>query len=312
MRRITKFQHDGDEMRGRMSYYHGSPSPINYSIASVDDVRSLGANASKNVDSSSGRYVAKYTIGFEVERNEIDERKMRITNLFKGFEMDASCGCEAITNILPLLPRSTWRMKVYEMFHECADIIEDCPSNERCSTHMHIAVRDMSPIDLKVAIRKYSGILYAIYRHRLANQYCRSDIFMDGSGAGLPTLNPWKYRVCKVADNTIEFRIPTRVTSVAAMKNRYALMYEIVDAAATGMDFMQLMRNIKPIIAQMYDNDSVKVKYIMKLAVHMQQMLNTNTINKHVVEYVEGWNTVNEHRGYMREYYDSELRRMER
>jgi hypothetical protein len=45
--------------------------------------------------------------------------------LLCGFERDGSCGYEAVTNILPLLPASVWRNKVYDMMHKASRIIED-------------------------------------------------------------------------------------------------------------------------------------------------------------------------------------------
>jgi len=44
-------------------------------------------------------YESMYTIGMEVEKNQLAARSLREYELFCGFERDASCGYEAVTHI---------------------------------------------------------------------------------------------------------------------------------------------------------------------------------------------------------------------
>ena len=86
--------------------YHGSPAPQDFrSGASVSDIAGL-----RPVDRASLKQVslteigAKYGIGFEVEKTSFARNAMKAMPLFAGYERDSSCGYEAVTNILPLLP----------------------------------------------------------------------------------------------------------------------------------------------------------------------------------------------------------------
>lgn len=74
-----------------------------------------------------------------------------------------------MTHILPLLPSGGWRTKVYDMMHKAERIIDDrySPSDRRCGGHITIAVDGLSGDRLREAVRKNSGIIYALFRNRL-------------------------------------------------------------------------------------------------------------------------------------------------
>lgn len=292
--------------------YHRSPAPIRHDIVtswSNDDVRGIPQGKAGVIRST--HLVSMYGIGFEVEKNSFGNR-LRELALFKGYERDSSCGVEAITNVLPLLPRSIWRMKVYNMMVEANDILCDTisPSDSRCGGHMHLSAQGVSGVELMKKVRKYSGVLYSLYRFRLTNQYCRFDIFMDGDNnpQGLSTYNDEKYRVCKVTEHGIEFRLPNRVTSARSLMRRYELAYLMVDAAMTNMPMAQFYREARVIVTAMYGGDAEKVRSIMALARSMQQMLDERRINKWAVRFVEGHRSYG-YRGRLSHLYDRGCRR---
>jgi len=297
-----KLQSDGLTQRGMVMSYHCSPFAIDFSYGYREDAIEVGDKAHHAFNY---HYKSKYTIGFEVEKNEFPT-DTKVTNLFKGFERDGSCGVEAITNILPLLPRSLWRMKVYDMFHQAQEFI-DVPCDSRCSTHMHIGIDGMNGEEIRDTISPYMGIMYALFRKRLANSFCRMDIFMDGSMAGIPTYNDHKYRVCKTNEYTAELRIPSKITSVSQLKRRYELAYEMVDCAVNRLPYSAYVRKAKPILMDMY-GDADKVKQIVMLGAHFQKMIDTKTINRYVLSFMEGWDTVNECRGALHEHYGRSCR----
>jgi hypothetical protein len=123
--------------------------------------------------------VSRFTIGFEVEKNNFHRGAVKEYELLKGFERDSSCGYEAITHVLPLLPAGTWRTKVFDMMHKAERIIDDrySPSDEKdydgnykCGGHITLGVAGMTGNELMEATRKYSGIMYAMFRKRLKNK----------------------------------------------------------------------------------------------------------------------------------------------
>lgn len=121
----------GESDRARMSGYHHSPPARSFNIDAHEiDVKNIKSKVSK--DAFSGRYSSNYAIGFEVEKNRFGGRREH--ELFKGYERDGSCGVEAVTNILPLLPPSQWRNKIFDMMYKAQSILNDAtsPSNQNC------------------------------------------------------------------------------------------------------------------------------------------------------------------------------------
>lgn len=269
--------------RGEVVSYHNSPRPSFLVNATADDVNGLSASDKLNIDGTK----AKFAIGFEVEKTRLRRGAVMEYALFKGFETDSSCGYEAITHVLPLVGRSMWRTKVFNMFAEAKQIIDEqySPSNHKCGGHMTFSVDGMAGHQLMDLIRPFSGIMYALFRKRLANQYCNGNIEM-ASNFGYS-----KYTVCKINDYSLEFRLPSRITSVKCMMDRYKLMYTILDFAINQPDarLSKFHRAIRPIILSMYEGNVEKADAILGLAVHFTQFLKTGKIDKYTCGWFEGW-----------------------
>ena len=239
-----------------------------------------------------GDIEARFTIGFEVEKNSFHRDAVKEYSLFSHFETDGSCGVEGVSNVLPLIGKSVWRNKILNMFSEAKYVLEDefSPSDIHCGGHINLAVKGMSGDELADAMRPFSGIVYALYRFRLKRTWCESNIFMDvnsenwegGRGSS-------KYQVCRIENNRIEFRLPSKVSSVSDLNLRYRLMYEIVNYAVNNPNGTHrgLLGKLKPILMMMYNNDADKVAKVMELSKEFRKMLMTRKINHAVQPFID-------------------------
>lgn len=304
-----------DESRGRIMPYKQGAKSIDRSKARRADIVGLSNYDRKNVLDSDE---ARFTIGFEIEKNRLHRNSLREYAAFARFEYDASCGFdssvrghEAITHILPLIGRSLWRTKVYNMFNEAHNIIDDTysPSNSRCGGHIHLACKGMEPYELMKRVRRFSGIVYALYRKRIGNYYCRGNTRMheDFDNYGVTG----KYVIAKKNDYGIEFRIPSRVMSVKQIMRRYELMYTIMDFAcnAPAGDVTSAVKTkfrsaVMPIIVSMCEGNKEKAKAIYDLGMHFQDYINTGVVNKHTIGWLERrWSTKDYRKGTFYTFY---------
>lgn len=306
----------GNRARGIVHNYHGKPSPREMSIgAGRQDIAGLKPAQVSQVlfGGTENRYGSLFTIGFEVEKNSLHRGAVKEYELFCGFERDGSCGYEAVTNILPLLPACQWRTKVYDMMHKATKIIDDrySPSNQYCGGHVTIAVGGYSGDEILKATRRFSGIILALFRNRLGNTYCKYNMNMmareemnDANYANEQTLNGWhhKYQLALVKGDLVEFRVVSRFQSVKQMMRRYELFYELVNFSINKPEasYASFLKVIKPIVVSMYEGDVAKADRILELAKHFQRFLDTKKISKHIVRYVDK-NAMN------RSFYDREL-----
>lgn len=289
----------GDRSRGRVCSYHGKPSPRDYKKGGKKDIQGLP----KKVQAVFTDDESKYTIGFEVEKNSLHRNSVKEYELFCGFEEDGSCGYEAVTNILPLLPASKWRMKVFDMMYKAERIIDDkySPSNAKCGGHITVAVEGMYGEHLLAKMRPYAGLLYAVWHTRIKNTYCMYNptLLSEDNQDNWIKVNydRWhhKYRVALPKYNALEWRLPTRFTSVKQMMRRYELFYEVVDASVNGSgdikSFKSLIRKVKPILSSLYDGDNDKVNARCEMALAFREYIITN--GRTVSPIIRDWVTPN-------------------
>lgn len=279
----------GNRTRGQVTSYHQKPSPLFHNkTAHRVDVSGLKRIEQRNVITFDGcEYVSKFTIGFEVEKNSLHRSAVKEYELFCGFERDGSCGYEAVTHILPLLPSGQWRTKVFDMMHKAEKIIDDrySPSDKRCGGHITIAVEGMTGEGLRKAIRKNCGIILALFRKRLRNNYCNSNLRMQEVVDG-PCFNGYhhKYQLALVKGNCLEFRVPSRVESVKQMMRRYELFYEIVNFTTNTPNgsHESLLKRVRPIIVSMYNGDAQKAEEIISLSKHFRKFILTGERSEEV------------------------------
>ena len=293
--------------RGVVHSYHSKPNPNKLTKGGKKDVSGLRSKAlERRLLTEEGE--VKYTIGFEVEKNQLHRGSVREYELFCGFERDGSCGYEAVTHILPLLPPSMWRTKVFDMMHKASRVIEDTfsPSDERCGGHISVAVDGLTGEELLAKMRPVSGIIFALYRHRLNNRFCGANLRLEAETYAINCGDEqWtsayvghlayrsngyhsKYRVALPKDNVLEWRVPSRFTSVAQMMRRYELFYELIDYVMTAKspNISGALKRVDTILHMSYEGDSEKVASIKDIALDMQRFINTgeiaDSIRKHV------------------------------
>lgn len=291
------FGKTGNRQRGRVMGYHQKPSPlkINDTLYGVD-IGMIPKKKQKEVISfiplstSNAGFTefasSRFTIGFEIEKTSFARGVVKEYELFCGFETDSSCGYEAVTHILPLLPKSTWRMKIFDLMVKAKNVI-DSPCDIRCGGHINIGVENKSGEQILQETRKYMGILYAIFRYRLTQNYCRynprllSSLSLQPYTTDFTLLYHSKYRVALPKYNLLEIRLPSRVENVKQLMRRYELMYELVDTAFNSpkTTFKSFLKKVRPIIMRMYDNDEQRVDLVYKLAVDFQKYIDKGSIS---------------------------------
>lgn len=293
----------GNRLRGQVQSYHSKPSPLflNKTAHSVD-VAGLKPIERRSAIVLDGQdFESKFTIGFEVEKNQLHRGAVKEYELFCGFERDNSCGYEAVTHILPLLPAGQWRTKVYDMMHKAEKIIDDrySPSDKRCGGHITIAVNNLSGDEVLQRVRAFSGIILALFRKRLNNIYCGSNRRLQHryddninstslSGQYGSTSVHHKYQTALVKGKCLEFRVPSKFESVKQMMRRYELFYELVNVSINkpNTSFKKFLKDIEPIILSMYSGDTEKTAIVMGLAVHFQRFINTGEIHESIAEFL--------------------------
>lgn len=290
----------GEAERGHVASYHRKPEALFLNKSKYKaDVSGLKPKQLQNaLFVSDGEYVSKFTIGFEIEKNSLSRNAVKEYELFCGFERDGSCGFEAVTHVLPLLPSGKWRNKVYDIIYKAEKIIDDrySPSDKRCGGHVTIACEGLSGEELNEKVRKYSGIVLALFRKRLKNAYCGANRRMQARG--LSNYNGfdchvysngyhYKYQTALVKGNCLEFRVVSKFESVKQVMRRYELFHELVDYSVNdGGSFHSFLKRVEPIVKSMYNGDASKTAEILNLAKHFQKFINDGTINTAIAEYL--------------------------
>lgn len=246
-------------------------------------------------------YSSRFTIGYEIEKNSLHRAAVKEYPLLCGYERDGSCGYEAVTHILPLLPAGQWRNKVFDLFVQAEKIIDDrfSPSDKRCGGHITVAVQGLSGDELREKIRKNCGIIFALFRKRLNNDYCGANrrlqpnsdrVFHSYSRAHYYSAdgNHHKYQTALVKGDCLEFRIPSRVESVKQMIRRYELFYEVVNFSVNSPNGSHdlLLKRIDPIVLSMYNGDRAKADEVLSLSKHFRKYILAGDIHQDIAPFV--------------------------
>jgi hypothetical protein len=275
----------GQQERGEVSSYHRKPQPLflNKTKHAIDVAGLKKAEQRTAIKFEGGDYEAKFTIGFEVEKNQLSRNAVKEYELFCGFERDGSCGYEAVTHVLPLLPAGKWRTKVFDLMHKAEKIIDDrfSPSDRRCGGHITIAADGLTGEQLRALVRKNAGIVFALFRNRLENRFCSGNNRMQDIYAD-------RYQVSLAKGNCLEFRLPSRFESVKQMMRRYELMYELVNYSVNKPNGSHeaFLKTIKPIIVSMYNGDTTKAEEVLRLAKLFRAYILKGEIHQDIARYL--------------------------
>ena len=276
----------GQRERGEVSSYHRKPQPLflNKTKHAIDVSGLKKAVQRSAIKFEGGDYEAKFTIGFEVEKNQLSRNAVKEYELFCGFERDGSCGYEAVTHVLPLLPSGKWRTKVFDLMHKAEKIIDDrfSPSDRRCGGHITIACDGLTGEELRSAIRKNCGIVLALFRNRLKNTYCGENRRLEN------IYNSSRYQVTLSKGDCLEFRLPSRFESVKQMMRRYELFYELVNYSINKPNGSHdgFLKTITPIILSMYNGDTDKANEVLKLSKHFRAYILKGEIHQDIAQYL--------------------------
>lgn len=240
------YTNTGEHSRGLVLPYHHKPNPLkkNKSSFAADVIGLKPVDRRKAILSSHDGHESKFTIGIEVEKNSLHRGAVKEYPLFCGFERDGSCGYEAVTHILPLLPEGKWRNKVFDLFVQAEKIIDSrySPADRRCGGHITVSCKGMTSDDLRKALRPFCGIIHALFEKRMHNGYCNGNLRMQGNNESREHVNgpgyggSPKYRFAlekSFGDGSqgIEFRVVSRFESVKQTIRRYELFYALLDTA---------------------------------------------------------------------------------
>jgi hypothetical protein len=299
--------------RGQVVGYHCKPDPVDRSKAEQMDVNGLKPVDRQNVKIDGAEFESRFKIGMEFEKTRFNRAAVQEYPLLCGFERDSSCGVEAITHILPLIGPSMWRTKVFNMFHEARKIIDDnySPSNVKCGGHITLSVDGMDGAELMSKVRKFAPVILAIFRHRLSNRYCNGNPQMLPMGEGVNSRGSRKYVVCKDTGFGIEFRLPSRFTSVKQTIRRYEIMYHLLDFAVNkpNATLRKFHHTLKPILISMYDGDIDRVNTVLELTKHFAKFMKTGRVNIHTAPWLEGWWSTRQRQwGAYRQHYQRNFR----
>lgn len=276
----------GQRERGEVSSYHRKPQPLflNKTKHAIDVSGLEKAVQRSAIKFEGGDYEAKFTIGFEVEKNQLSRNAVKEYELFCGFERDGSCGYEAVTHVLPLLPSGKWRTKVFDLMHKAEKIIDDrySPSDRRCGGHITIACDGLTGEELRSAIRKNCGIVLALFRNRLKNTYCGENKRLEN------IYNSTRYQVTLSKGDCLEFRLPSRFESVKQMMRRYELFYELVNYSINKPNGSHdgFLKVVTPIILSMYNGDTDKANEVLKLSKHFRAYILKGEIHQDIAQYL--------------------------
>ena len=285
----------GNSSRGQVAHYHGKPSPLklNKTAHKVDVAGLKPVEQRTAVTFDGSEFESKFTIGFEVEKNQLSRGAVREYELFCGFERDGSCGYEAVTHILPLLPAGKWRTKVFDMMHKAERIIDDrfSPSDRRCGGHITIGVQGLTGDEIREAVRVNAGIILALFRKRLQNSYCGQNQRLQEQGL---SYNEYangchhKYNVALVKGNCLEFRVPSKFESVKQMMRRYELFYEVVNFSVNNPSGSHetLLKRLRPIVLSMYNGEVEKADEVIELARHFRKFILTGQVHPSIAQFV--------------------------
>jgi len=164
--------------------------------------------------------LSRFGIGFEVEKANVDGRTEVRQNieeqpLFSHWETDSSCGVEGITHVYNLADYDKFNKHVNRSDYVNSDV------NNRCGGHTNISYRGQGvddPFELtQETITQHTGILYALFKKRLLNDYCRYNKKLDKPNQS--------GRYCCVVSKSgrLEFRLPSRIKNGGQLLRRFKL-----------------------------------------------------------------------------------------
>ena len=299
------YTNTGEYSRGQVLPYHHKPNPLkkNKSPFAADVIGLKPVDRRRAIMSTQDGHESKFTIGIEVEKNSFHRNAVKEYPLFCGFERDGSCGYEAVTHILPLLPEGKWRNKVFDLFVQAEKIIDSrySPADRRCGGHITVSCKGMTSDDLRKALRPFCGIIHALFEKRMQNGYCNGNLRMQANyerdhvnGAGYGGSPKYKFALEKsfndgLGSEGIEFRVVSRFESVKQTIRRYELFYALLDTAvnAPNTSHETFLKRIRPIVVSMYGGNEADAELRIEKARHYRRFILTGKLSSLIARVID-------------------------
>lgn len=238
---------------------------------------------------------SSYTIGFEVEKNHVMNSDGSTAHepgdyvdrspLFSRWERDGSCGVEGITHAYPLSRYRLFSSHVREAGHLLASPCDGMrgPRGEdegqsRFSCGGHITLN--GPNVSMNSVRRYAGLVYALYKKRLRNYYCSDNKDMQGSGRDI--------HYCAIRErgyDSVEFRLVRRVEHADNLRWRFRLFRVLARSLANGVPFEEFLNAAKPVLREVYKKD--RLKRVLADARAFDNYLNRGIVHSSIAEYIQ-------------------------
>jgi len=217
----------------------------------------------------------KYSIGFEVEKNYIDGKKevgdhIGDYKFFAGFETDASCGVEGVSNIYCLQHGYD---TLLDHTKEAKDILDEKDVDSDCGGHINVS----GPSDIVnlCNVRKYAGLLFAMYRYRLQKSYSSSNKKMHEYDKRV------KYSAIREKNDyvgidrtLVEFRLISRVEHSNQILFRYKLIQRLIQGIEKGLSFEEYLNSNQPLLKSIYSEE--KLYRINSMAISFNTWINAD------------------------------------
>lgn len=180
-------------------------------------------------------YTSGWFVGFEVEKSKLDNGSsdegddVDPCRFFAGWETDSSCGVEGISNI--------YNIKDPQLITDIKNASHiDSPTDISCGGHINISYKasdysdnfliDDAGINKQVnsqMLKKYMGIIYAMFPQRLVRSYCNSNKKIE-------RFSGIKYSPIRDCSNRIEIRLFNRVANAQTLVNRVKFLHAFLGA----------------------------------------------------------------------------------
>ena len=189
-------------------------------------------------------YNTGWFVGFEVEKNKLDNGAddegdtVEPCEFFAGWETDSSCGVEGISHIYNINdPQLIIDIKNASHIDSEADV--------SCGGHINLSYKTSTYSDNIIfddtgkaktvnsqLLKKYMGIIYAMFPQRLIRSYCNSNTKIKERG-GI------KYSPIRDCGNRTEIRLFNRVKNAQTLVNRVNFLRNFLEA----IEKLEVQRN---------------------------------------------------------------------
>lgn len=184
---------------------------------------------------------AKFTIGFEVEKEDEDVLNDYTVDDCEvhgwAREYDGSLSDGGYELVSPVFDLFGDEFDKHMNQSTIRDHINGDSSAERCGGHINIGMKDVSGREFFDGIKGFVPLILTLYRHRMTNNYCKAR----------PNINDYKdgdkYTAVNVKNSYIEIRVVSRVLNTTQLTWRRDLM-RIMVSDYMGVGPVRILRDI--------------------------------------------------------------------